>query len=102
MINKETAAKIFNCHNQIEHSKILLEEMKKCKLETGEVKLEDAFGGRRDLELGVPSGRSGHRILNVEWSLGMKIIKQHIKDQKKLLIKLNKEAELELTNPESL
>lgn len=102
MITKETARKIHNCHQQIENGKKLIEDMKEALESSGEPKLEDAFGGRRDLELGVPSGRSAHRIFGVRFDLGVKIIKEHIKDQRKKLKKLKGVAELEITNTKEL
>lgn len=102
MISKETAVKIHNCHVQIENGKRLILDMKEALKKTGDAKLDDAFGGRRDLELGVPSGSSGHRIFGVRFDLGVKIIKEHIKDQKKKLEKLKGVAELELTNKRDL
>ena len=77
--------------------------MKESLKTTGEVKLDDAFGDRRDLQLGVPTGRSsGHQIFGVRFDLGVKIIKEHIKDQKKKLKELKGIAELELTETKEL
>lgn len=41
---------------------------------TGDERLIDAFGRKRGLELGVPSGSSGHSIFNVRIDLGIQII----------------------------
>ncbi len=47
--------------------------------------LRDCFGRRQHLELGIPCGENGHRLLKVDPSLAESVIRAHI---------ANKEAEL--------
>lgn len=99
MISKETAYKIYSCHQEIENSKKLLTDMaeilKKDKEKTPP-RLFNAFGEQVGLQLGVPSGENGQRIFNVAPALAIDIIEQHIKDKKKRLTELNAVAKLEL------
>lgn len=96
-ISKLTAAKIHNCIVQIEEGYKMIEAMKESIAKTGDVKLEDAFGGQRGIEMGIPLGSSsGHRILNVRPGLAIDVITAHIEDKKKELERLNDLAKIEL------
>jgi hypothetical protein len=99
MITKETCVKIWNCHNEIEKSKKLIEDMAKV-LSNDESKkaptLDNAFGERRGLQMGVPSGNDSHYLYNVNIDLGVKIIEAHIKQNEERLIELMAIAKIEL------
>ncbi len=96
MITKETCQKIWSCHDGIEKCHKLLADMKKELERTGDERLIDAFGSKKGLQLGVPSGDSSHRIFNVRIDLAMKIIEAHIEDNETELIRLKSIAEIEL------
>lgn len=66
--------------------------------EKGAINLSDAFGDKRGLQLGVPSGSDGHRLFNVNIDLSVKIIEQHIKEQEARLIELMAIAKIELAS----
>lgn len=100
MISKETCVKIWNCWNEIDSAKKLIEGMAEAIKEDKEKRpptIHNAFGERCGLELGVPVGRDGHRIYGVNTSLGIKIIEQHISDQERRLDELMAIAKIELS-----
>jgi hypothetical protein len=78
MITKETAAKIAYAYSEIEAAEELLKGLRRLQ----EPDFRDNFGRRRGLQLGVPSGSSGHRLLDVAPRLAKIIIKAHIDDKK--------------------
>lgn len=96
MITKETAQKIWSCHDGIERSDKLMADMKDELEKTGDERLIDAFGRKKGLELGVPSGKDGHRIFNVRIDLAIQIIESHKKDQQDELKELQAIAKIEL------
>jgi len=102
MITKETAARIWNAYREISTAEKLLEDMKPhqedfCHDEHAPT-LKDAFGRKRDLELGVPCGESGHRLFGVSPKLAVSVIKAHIEYKKAELAEANEQAGIELTN----
>ncbi len=99
MITKETCANIWHCYNEIEKAEQLLEEMGnilKRDPEKNPPQIKDVFGGRRDLQLGVPCGSSGHTLYGVGVELGVQVIEAHIESKKKRLEELRTIAKLEL------
>lgn len=96
MITKKTASEIWTCQDGIEKCHKLITDMKKELEKTGDERLIDAFGRKRGLELGIPSGESGHIIFNVRIDLAMKIIEANIEDNENKLKKLKGLAEIEL------
>lgn len=100
MISKLTCYHIWNCHNEIEKANELLKAMAE-KLAKDETKkapeLDDVFGRPRGLQLGVPSGDSGHTLYGVGIELGVKVIEQHIKDRQARLVELMTIAKIELS-----
>lgn len=99
MITKETAIKIFNAHNEIENAKKLITNMAevlRVDAEKTNPTLYNAFGERRGLQLGVPSGENSHRLFNVSADLSVKIIEDHIKQQVIRLNELMAIAKIEL------
>lgn len=99
MITKETAVKIWNAHNEIENCDKLIQDMGKLLMDDKDKKeptLYNAFGERRGLELGVPSGKDSHRIFGVNADLGVKIIETHRSDMAERLKELMAIAKIEL------
>lgn len=99
MITKETCVKIWNCYNEMDKAKKLISDMAET-LKEDEDKLtptfENAFGEKRGLQLGVPSGQSSHYLFNVNTDLSVKIIEQHIMQNEKRLEELKAIAKIEL------
>lgn len=96
MLTQITAAAIHNCHQQIANAKTLLTETRKEVEREGDSKLIDNFGRQaRSLQLGVPSGQSGHRILNVDFDLAAIIIEAQILKYEQQLVALNEIAKME-------
>lgn len=92
MLSQKTAAALHNCHQQILNAEKLLEETRKV-IEKEETTLRDGFGRNvRTLELGVPSGSSGHRIFNVDFELAAIIIEAQVEKYKVQLKALNELA----------
>ena len=99
MITKETATKIAWTHQQIEDSNKLISDMAevlKNDEEKTEPALYNAFGEKKGLQLGVPSGKGSHRIFDVNAALSVKIIEEHIKSKEKRLEELMAIATIEL------
>jgi len=103
MITKETCVKIFNCHNEIEKcEKLMVDMAKRLKedIEKNSPTLSNAFGEKRGLQLGIPCGDNAHQLFNVNIDLGVKIIEQHILDNKRKLTELRAIALIELKGGE--
>lgn len=101
MLTQKTAAALHNCHQQIINAETLLKETRKEMESSGESKLIDAFGRRsRSLELGVPSGSSGHRIFQVDFELAAIIIEAQVEKYKQQLKALNVLAKIECEQEE--
>lgn len=95
MITVETATDIALAYRELGAAETLLAEVenqiKKDSFETKD--LRDAFGRRIDgLQLGVPTGDSGHRLFNVQWKLAKPILLAHIANIKANLLALNERA----------
>ncbi len=101
MLSQKTAAALYNCHQQIVNAEQLLQQTKESILKDedrfSEYKgLIDAFGSqKRRLELGIPSGSSGSRLVNVDPDLAVIIIEAQIGKYKSQLGALNQIAALE-------
>jgi hypothetical protein len=61
--------------------------------------LKDAFGHRQHLQLGIPIGDNGHRLLEVSPVLGQSMIRAHIAQKQKELVEANEMARVELDVP---
>ena len=105
MLTSETIERIWHCMREIEAGNKLLADMEEVgrqdeKRWEGKSKteptLKDAFGRRRHLELGVPSGENGHRIFQVSPILAGHIIRAHIANKTAELAEANELARLEL------
>lgn len=106
MITKETAARIWECYREIAAGEKLLEEMaeaanKECHDGDHARTLRDAFGRRRNLQLGVPSGHSSHQLFDVSPDLAEAVIRAHIANSKARLVEANERARMELSTAPS-
>lgn len=96
-ITKMTAAQIARAHVEIETAIELLKHIEEGKKWNQEVDLRDAFGRRQHcLQLGVPSGNSGHRLVDVSYELGGYMIEAHIAKMRARLVELSQVAKMEL------
>ena len=100
MITKETAAMAWECHREINVAKELLNDMvkleKEYRFKPDEQKLKDAFGRRRDLQLGIPSGENAHRLFNVSPSLAKAVIRAHVSNKEAELVEINEQIKIEM------
>ena len=62
--------------------------------------LKDAFLKERHLQLGIPIGDSGHRLLDVAPELAESIILSHIARKRVELVEANERARIELNFPD--
>jgi hypothetical protein len=103
MITQETAALIWHAYREIESGEKLLADMKEIREREGlkkhEPAIKDAFGHRRHLQLGIPSGDNSHRILDVAPSLAESIIRAHIENKRAELAQAQERARIELGTP---
>lgn len=101
MISRETAADIWECYREIAAAEKLLTDIQSEREDNRfdrdfEPKLKDAFGRRRELQLGVPSGENSHRLFNVSAKLAESVIRAHIADKRAALVAANERARVEL------
>jgi hypothetical protein len=100
MIRQETAARIWNCYREIEAGEKLLADMaeveKRYRADKTAPTLKDAFGERRHLQLGIPSGDACHRLLDVHPDLAKSCIRSHIATKRAQLVEANEQARVEL------
>ncbi len=103
IIEKETAALIWNCYREIDAGEKLLSDLSALKekypFNKDAQKLSDIFGGRRNLQLGVPSGESCHQLFNVSPVLAESVIRSHVLNKHAELSELNERAKMELARP---
>jgi hypothetical protein len=96
MISYETAMAIACAYREIETAEKLLGEIAEAVSRREQSDIRDAFGRRQDgLQLGVPSGRDGHRLFNVPWTLARPVIEAHIANQRAIVAALNEKARAE-------
>lgn len=104
MITRNTAAEIWECYREIAAAKKLLRDMDKERERVArdgqqdafEPKLADAFGRRRNLQLGIPCGDNGHTLYAVAPELAESVIRAHIANQQARLVAANERARIEL------
>lgn len=101
MIREETARNIAICYQEIEKANKLLDDMKTELEKTGSPDIRDAFGDKKNLQLGVPTGCDSHRLFRVNPEISVKIIEQHIKDNENILNELNVLAMIETREKET-
>lgn len=97
IISQQTAMDIALAHREIETATKLLDEIRKAVSDRTAPDIRDAFGRRQGgLQLGVPTGRDGHRLFDVPWSLAEPIIQAHIENQNARLRILTERARIEI------
>jgi hypothetical protein len=99
VLPQELAMEIYNCHAEIIRAKTLLEELEAflVKDSSNPEVLRDAFGRQQnELQLGIPSGQSSHRLIRLSPKLGKYIIEAHLADTEAELVKLSLQAALAL------
>jgi hypothetical protein len=104
MITEKTIQRIWSCQREIRVGGELLSEMeriaKNINNDENAERIKDAFGRERDLQLGIPCGENGHRLLNVSPALAISIINVHIANKKAELVEANEQARIELNTNE--
>jgi hypothetical protein len=97
VISKETAMDIALAYREMETAAALLGEIRDTLKNREAPDIRDAFGRLQDgLQLGVPSGNSGHRLFNVPWTLAKPILEAHIAHHKSKIVALTEKAKCEL------
>lgn len=100
MITKKTCITIWGAYREIEAGEKLLEDMKTERERQHADKhaptLRDASGHLRQLQLGIPCGANGHRVLDVSPVLAESVIRAHIEHKRAQLAEANELARIEL------
>ena len=106
MITKETCAAIWSAYREIETGEKLLADMKlereRMEVDKHAPTLRDAFGRLRQLQLGIPSGESSQRLLDVSPVLAESVIRAHIQNKRTELVEANERARIELGESDKL
>ena len=96
-ISEETARSIAFCYREIEVGTGLLLQIREAIRDRKAPDIRDVFGRPQNgLQLGVPSGETGHRLFNVPWSLAQPIIEAHVAEQRAALQALSIKAAAEM------
>lgn len=102
-ISKETCEHIWHCYREIEVGEELLktmeEELKDHTREHNAPVIKDSWGRERHLQLGIPSGENGHRLLRVAPRLALSVIRAHIAEKRAELVAAQEQARIEAGNP---
>ena len=78
-ITKQTATDIAMAYREVERAQELLDKVEQSLGQREIPDVRDAFGRQQGgLQLGVPSGSSGHTLYNVPWNLCAPILRAHI------------------------
>lgn len=100
MITQETLELMWGAYREIIAGEKLLKDMAEIReayrLDRSDKTLKDAFGHRRHLTLGIPSGENAHRLLDVAPELAETVIRAHIANKQKDLVEANERARIEL------
>lgn len=96
MISKATASALWCAYDEIDKAESLIKEMEGRMKEGKDPNPRDPFGRRGNLQLGVPSCESSHRLYDVAPKLAMSVIRAHIASKKAELAIVNEQARLEL------
>ena len=105
MLKNETIERIWHCRREIETSKKILVDMVNTRKEEEERNrnfsktqptLKNAFGEKKLLELGVPSGDNSHRLFRLSPQLAEAVINAHIANKEAELIEAEQCARIEL------
>ena len=96
MITKQTAYDIWIAYDEIDKSDKLKADMEEqIARSESSANLRDAFGRPRSLTLGIPSGDSAHRLLDVPPELAVAVIIAHRASKVAALSALNDRAKRE-------
>ena len=99
-LTMETIGAVYHAMREIETGEKLLADIKEIRdrqvLDKYAPTLKDAFGERRHLQLGIPSGQSAHRLLDVSPVLAESVIRAHIENKRAELASANERARIEL------
>ncbi len=101
MISQETASRIWECYREIATGEKLLSDLAEAiqqQRDNHAPQLVNAFGERCDLQLGVPSGESCHRLFRVGPALARSVIIAHIASSRAALVDANEQARIELVS----
>ena len=82
VLTKETAARIGWAYSEIEAAEELIKTIDNGRQRGEEPDFRDTFGRQRGLQLGVPSGTSSHRMVNINKDLAKIVIEAHISDKR--------------------
>lgn len=96
IISQKTSTDIALAHREIRTARDLLAEAADAAKWNRELDLRDAFGRQRGLELGVPSGRDGHRMFGLSPDLAKYVIEAHVGKMEARLTELCAIARMEL------
>lgn len=96
MISEDTALDIAMSYREVRTAQKLLADITSlARREAPDIR--DAFGRLQGgLQLGVPSGASGHRLYDVPWSLAKPIIEAHIAHHQSKIAILSEKAAIEI------
>jgi len=101
MITKDTAAKIAFAYSEIEAAAALLKILAEARKSQELPDFRDAYGRIRGLQLGIPSGSGGHRLMDVAPELGEAIIRAHMEQKRAVIFALCEIAKVELNDTPS-
>lgn len=97
MITSETARQIALAYREVETAKKLLDDVREAMDTHSPTDIRDVFGRRQvGLQLGVPSGRDGHRLFDVPYSLAVPVIGTHIAHHQARIAVLSEQALIEM------
>ena len=96
IISMKVASAIAFAHQEITKGEALLKELRDGKKWGRPVDFRDAFGSRRELQLGIPSGDNAHRLYGVSPDLADYVIEAHVAKKRAELAELCVKARMEL------
>lgn len=104
MISQKLCEEMWQAYREIDVSETMLDDMSKELAKHSEPdrsmpRLKDAFGYRKQIQMGVPSGSNCHRLFDVAPDLAKSVIKAHIANKKALLTELNERVKMEIFSP---
>lgn len=95
IISADTAYRIWLCHREIEMGqKLLADVLKTISEDQGPTPVDRSH--RCNFELGVPNNFNGHRLVNVEPELALRMIEAHMTTQRLRLLDLTIKVREEL------
>jgi len=106
MLTQKAAENIWHCYREIQVGEELLktmeEEIARHKTEgrnPAALTVKDSWGRERELQLGIPTGENGHRLLRVAPRIALAIIRAHIAEKRAELVTANEQARIEIETP---